>query len=140
MCKKPSNFAKNFPKEEKAAKLLKQAQIHVEDTPFLDVESLFSFDDDYSPQGRVVMAYSTSEEDSNSNSYDASDLEILTIYTSQPIIAPLTNPQKPTLDPFQLQPFLTLELQQQCSILRFYLQNSSYPITRCSMQQMEKNS
>ena len=38
------------------------------------------------------MAYSTSEEDSNSNSYDASDLEILTIYTSQPIIAPLTNP------------------------------------------------
>ena len=38
------------------------------------------------------MAYSTSEEDSEpDNEYD-SDPEIQTIYTSQPIIAPLTNP------------------------------------------------
>ena len=83
---------KNCPKKEKVAKLLGHAQIHTDDTPFSDVESLFSLDDDYSPQALAVMAYSTSDEDSNSNSYDASDLEILTIYTSQPIIAPLTNP------------------------------------------------
>ena len=38
------------------------------------------------------MAYSTSEEDSDSDSYDASDPKIQTIYTSQPIIAPLTSP------------------------------------------------
>ena len=38
------------------------------------------------------MAYSTSEGDSDpDNEYD-SDSEIQTIYTSQPIIAPLTNP------------------------------------------------
>ena len=38
------------------------------------------------------MAYSTSEGDSDpDNEYD-SDPEIQTIYTSQPIIAPLTNP------------------------------------------------
>ena len=49
-------------------------------------------DDEYSPQALVVMAYSTSEEDSEpDNEYD-SDPEIQTIYTSQPIIAPLTNP------------------------------------------------
>ena len=40
----------------------RKAQIHVEDTPFSDVESLFSLDDEYSPQALVVMAYSTSEE------------------------------------------------------------------------------
>ena len=92
MCRKPGHFAKNCPKNKKAAKLLEQAQIHVDDTPFLDVESLFSLDDDYSPQALVVMAYSTSEEDPNSDSDDISDREIQTIYTSQPIIAPLTSP------------------------------------------------
>ena len=56
------------------------------------MESLFSLDDDYSPQALVVMAYSTSEEDSNPNSEYELDPEIQTIYTSQPIIAPLTNP------------------------------------------------
>ena len=38
------------------------------------------------------MAYSTSEEDSDLDNEDDSKLEIQTIYTSQPIIAPLTNP------------------------------------------------
>ena len=66
-------FCKNISKKEKATKLLEQAQIHAEDTPFSDVESLFSLDDDYSPQALVVMAYSISEEDSDSGSYDASD-------------------------------------------------------------------
>ena len=58
----------------------------------MDVESLFFLDDDYSPQDLAVMAYSTSEEDSDPDSEYDSDLEIQTIYTSQPIIAPLTNP------------------------------------------------
>ena len=66
-------FCKKFSKKEKATKLLEQAQIHAEDTPFSDVESLFLPDDDYSPQALVVMAYSTSEEDSDSDNYDASD-------------------------------------------------------------------
>ena len=92
MCKRPSHFAKNCPKKEKAANLLEQAQIHANETPFSNVEFFFFFslDDDYSPQALVVMAYSTSEEDSNSDSYDASNLEIQNIYTSQSIIAPLT--------------------------------------------------
>lgn len=72
-------------KRKKATKLLEQAQIHVDNTPFSDVESLFSLDDDYSPQALVVMAYSTSEEDSNSDSYDDSDPEIQTIYTPSPL-------------------------------------------------------
>ena len=38
------------------------------------------------------MAYSTLEEDSDPNNDDDSNPEIQTIYTSQPIIAPLTNP------------------------------------------------
>ena len=38
------------------------------------------------------MAYSTSKEDLDPDSEYDSDLEIQTIYTSQPIIAPLTNP------------------------------------------------
>ena len=38
------------------------------------------------------MAYSISKEDSNSDSDDVSNPEIQTIYTSQPVIAPLTNP------------------------------------------------
>ena len=85
-------FARNCPKKEKAAKLLEQAQIHAQDIPFLDIESLFSLDDEYSPQALAVVAYSTSEVDSDpDNEYD-SDPEIQTIYTSQPIIAPLTNP------------------------------------------------
>ena len=54
--------------------------------------SLFSLDDDYSPQALAVMAYSTSEEDSYPNSEYDLDPEIQTINTSQPIIAPLTNP------------------------------------------------
>ena len=65
VCRKPRHFAKNCSKREKAAKLLKQARIHVEDTPFSDVESLYSLDDEYSPQALVVMGYSTTEEDSN---------------------------------------------------------------------------
>ena len=75
-------FCKDCPNKEKATKLLEQAQIHADDTPFSDVESLFSLDDDYSPQALVVMAYSTLEEDSNSDSYDASNPKIQTIYTS----------------------------------------------------------
>ena len=58
----------------------------------MDIESLFSLDDEYSPQALVVVAYSTSEEVSEPDSEYDSDPEIQTIYTSQPIIAPLTNP------------------------------------------------
>ena len=86
------HFAKNCPKKEKVAKLLEQVQIHADDIPFSGVESLFSLDDNYSPQALVVMAYSTSEEDSDPENDDDLDLEIQTIYISQPIIAPLTNP------------------------------------------------
>ena len=92
VCRRPGHFAKNCLKKEKAAKLLEQAQIHAKDIPFLDIESLFSLDDEYSPQVLAVVAYSTSEEDSEPNSEYDSDPEIQTIYTSQPIIAPLTNP------------------------------------------------
>ena len=92
VCRRLGHFAKNFPKKEKATKLLKQAQIHADENPFSDVESLFSLDDDYSPQALAVMAYSTSEEDSDPNSEYDSDPEIQTINTSQPIMAPLTNP------------------------------------------------
>ena len=63
------------------AKLLEQAQIHAEDTPFSDIESLFSLDDEYSPQALAVVAYSTSEEDSEPDSEYDSDLEIQTIYS-----------------------------------------------------------
>ena len=49
--------------------------------PFSDVESLYSLDDEYSPQALVVMGYSTTEEDLDSESV-ASDLEIQAIYTS----------------------------------------------------------
>jgi len=38
------------------------------------------------------MVYSILEEDSDSDSDDVSDPEIQTIYTSQTVIAPLTNP------------------------------------------------
>ena len=55
MCGRPGHFAKNCPKKERAAKLLEQAQIHSDDTPFSNVESLFLLDDDYSPQALVVM-------------------------------------------------------------------------------------
>ena len=60
-------------KKKKATKFLEQAQIHADDTPFFDVESLFSLDDEYSPQTLAIMAYSISKEDSNSDSDDASD-------------------------------------------------------------------
>ena len=83
---------KNCPKKEKAAKLLKQVEIHADDTPFLDVDLLFSLDDDYSPQALVVMAYSTSKEDLDLDIGDDSEPEIQTIYTSQPIIAPQPTP------------------------------------------------
>ena len=92
VCRRPGHFARNCPKKEKAAKLLEQAQIHADEILFSNVESLFSLDDDYSPQALVVMAYSSSEEDSDSNSEYDSEPEIQTIYTSQPVIAPLTNP------------------------------------------------
>ena len=49
-------------------------------------------DDEYSPQALAVVAYSTSEGDSEPNNEYDSDPEIQTIYSSQPIIAPLTNP------------------------------------------------
>ncbi|KAL4649979.1 hypothetical protein ACB092_01G052900 [Castanea dentata] len=90
--KKPGHCAKNCPKKAKPAKLLEQAQIHADDTPFSDVESLFSLDDEYSPQALVVMAYSTSEDESDSSITDDSDPEIQTIYTSQPLIAPIIGP------------------------------------------------
>ena len=48
-------------------------------------------DDEYSPQASAVVAYSTSKEGSELDSEYDSDPEIQTIYTSQPIIAPLTN-------------------------------------------------
>ena len=51
--------------------------------PFFDVESLYSLDDEYSPQALVLMGYSTIEKDSDSES-TATDLEIQAIYTSQP--------------------------------------------------------
>ena len=82
VCRRPSHFAKNCPKKEKATKLLEKAQIHANDIPFLYVESLFSLDDDYSPQALVVMAYSTSEEDLDPNDDDDLEPEIQTIYTS----------------------------------------------------------
>ena len=50
------------------AKLLEQAQIHAEDIHFSDIESLFSLDDEYSPQALAVVAYSTSEGDSDPDS------------------------------------------------------------------------
>ena len=43
-------------------------------------------DDEYSPQALAVVAYSTSEEDSEPDSEYDSDLEIQTIYTSQPML------------------------------------------------------
>ena len=92
MCRRPGHFAKNCLKKEKATNLLEQAQIHADDTPFSNVESFFSLDGDYSPQALVVMDYSISEEDLDSDSYDASDPNIQTIYMSQSIIAPLINP------------------------------------------------
>ena len=149
VCRKPGHFAKNCPKKEKATKLLEQAQIHANNTPFLDLESLFSLDDDYSPQALVVMAYSTSEEDSDSDSFDASDLEIQTIYTSQPIIAPLTRPTPIAQVHILLEtysrpiPVIALfDTRVATTILqpKILLQNSSCPITRCSVQQMQRHS
>ena len=49
-------------------------------------------DDEYFPQVLAVVAYSTSKGDSKPDSEYDLDPEIQTIYTSQPIIAPLTNP------------------------------------------------
>ena len=46
--------------------------------PFSDVESLYSLDDEYSPQALVVMGYSTTEEDSDFESM-ASDPELQAI-------------------------------------------------------------
>ena len=92
MCWKQGHFAKNCPKKEKVAKLLEQAHIPAEDSPFSNVESLFSLDDEYSLQALVVMGYSTTEEDLDSLSSDISDPEIQTIYTSQPIVTPLISP------------------------------------------------
>ena len=51
--------------------------------PFFDVESLYSLDDEYSPQALVVMGYSITEENSDSELV-ALDPEIQAIYTSQP--------------------------------------------------------
>ena len=65
VCRKSDHFTRNCPKKEKAVKLLEQAQIHAEDIPFSDIESLFSLDDEYSPQVLAVVVYSTSEGDSN---------------------------------------------------------------------------
>ena len=76
VCRRPGHFAKNCLKREKAAKFLEQAQIHADDIPFSDIKSLFSLYDEYSPQTLAVVAYSTSEEDSEPNSEYDSDLEI----------------------------------------------------------------
>ena len=75
VCRRPGHFGRNCPKKEKAARLLEQAQIHAEDIPFSDIESLFSLDDEYSPQALAVVAYSTSEGDLEPDSeYDSKHL------------------------------------------------------------------
>ena len=51
-----------------------------EDIFFSDVESLFSLDDEYTPQALAVVAYSTSEGDSDPDSEYDSEPEIQTIY------------------------------------------------------------
>lgn len=79
---------KNCLNKEKAEKLLEQAHIHVEDTPFSNVESLYTLDDEYFPQAIMVLRYSTMKEDSGSSISDASDPKIQTIYTSQPLQLP----------------------------------------------------
>ena len=61
VCRRPDHFARNCPIKEKVAKLLEQAQIHAEDALFSDIESLFSLDDEYSPQVLAVVTYSTLE-------------------------------------------------------------------------------
>ena len=91
VCRKPGHFARNYPRKETAAKLLEQAQIHAEDTPFSNVESLYLLNEEYSPQALVVMGYSTTEEDLDSESV-ASDPEIQAIYTSQPTLVSLESP------------------------------------------------
>ena len=148
VCRKPSHFAKNYSRKEKAAELLEQVQIYVEGTPFSNVESLFSFDNDYSPQALVVMAYFTSKEDSASLSSNALDPEIQTIYTSQPIIASLTDPTPIAQVHIPLETYSRLILVIAlfdtgpiATILhpRFYLQKSGCPITKCLVQQMEKH-
>ena len=58
--------------------------------PFSDVESLYSLDDEYSPQALMVMGCYTTKEDSDSESV-ASDLEIQAIYTSQPTLVSLAS-------------------------------------------------
>ena len=94
------------------------------------------------------MAYFTLEEDSASLSSDALDPKIQIIYTSQPIIAPLTSPTPiahvhiPLETYFRLIPIIALfDTGPIATILhpRFYLQNSGCPITRCLVQQMEKH-
>ena len=148
VCRKPSHFAKNYSRKEKAAELLEQVQIYVEGTPFSNVESLFSFYNDYSPQALVVMAYFTSKEDSASLSSNALDPEIQTIYTSQPIIASLTDPTPIAQVHIPLETYSRLILVIAlfdtgpiATILhpRFYLQKSGCPITKCLVQQMEKH-
>ena len=91
ICRKPRHFAKNCPKRDKAAKLLEHAQIHVEDTPLSNVESLCLLDDEYSPQALVVMGYSTTKEDPDSESVTLNP-EIQAIYTSQPTLISLVSP------------------------------------------------
>ena len=91
ICREPGHFAKNCPKREKVVKLLEQAQIHAKDTPFSDVESLYSLDDEYSPQALMVMGCYTTKENSDSESV-ASDPEIQAIYTSQPTLVSLASP------------------------------------------------
>ena len=89
VCRELGHFAK-ISQREKVAKLLKQAQIHAKDTPFSDVESLYSLNDEYSPQALMVMGCYTTKEDSDSESV-ASDLEIQAIYTSQPTLVSLAS-------------------------------------------------
>ena len=95
------------------------------------------------------MAYSTSEEDSDSDSYDASDPEIQTIYTSQPIIAPLTSPT-----PIAQVHIILETYSRPIPIIAIFYTGAAAtilhpkilpakfccPITRCSVQQMKRHS
>ena len=106
-------------------------------------------DDEYSPQVLAVVAYSTSEGDSDQDSEYDSDPEIQTIYTSQPIIAPLTNPTSIAqvhllLDTYSRPiPMIALfDTGAATTILHPIILPQEFwlSITRCSEQPMEKYS
>ena len=95
------------------------------------------------------MAYSTSEEDSDSDSYDASDPEIQTTYTSQPIIAPLTSPTPIAQVHIILEtysrpiPIIAIFYTGAAATIlhpKILLTEFCCPITRSSVQQMKRHS